>query len=254
MNYKETEKKVLAFIGESVEKAGAKGCVIGLSGGLDSAVVSALCIKLYPETTLGLMMPAVEQDNELDSIRLAKTHARQWKIPTKKVNLTYAMLNLRMALMAVGEENDKIYVANLPARLRMASLYYHANKMNALVVGTGNKSECLVGYYTKYGDGGCDILPIADIYKSELFGFAEYLGIDKEIIKRKPSADLWPGQTDEGEIGLSYSKLDAILKSVTGEKEDLPSGVEITQEERKKVQAMIKRSEHKRNMPPACKL
>jgi len=242
--------KIVNWIREKVDDANAKGVIVGLSGGVDSSCVAALCKKAFPNNTLGLIMPCLS--NPLDR-KHAEVIAKKFDIPYKVINLEESFTTILKSL--IGEKYDKekhtgVPVANIKPRLRMITLYYFANKLNYLVVGTDNKSEEMVGYFTKYGDGGVDILPIVDLYKKDVRELAKHLEIPDKIINKKPSAGLWHGQTDEDEIGISYDELDEILNR-------LEKGKDLSNIEPKKVEKvrkMIVMSEHKRKMPYGCKL
>ncbi|MHC1567401.1 MAG: NAD+ synthase [Candidatus Syntropharchaeia archaeon] len=229
-------EKVVEWIRNKVEDAGAKGVVVGMSGGLDSSVVAVLCKKAT--NVLGLIMPCFTNPEDIED---AKSVANLFEIPTRVVDLTPVFEKLFFQLEGreyTGERD--LASANVKPRLRMTTLYYFANKMNYLVAGTGNKSELSIGYFTKYGDGGVDILPIGHLLKTEVRELAKKLGIPEKIIKKIPSAGLWEGQTDEGEIGMSYESLDRILSSINSIKE----GKEV-----ERVKEMIKKAKHKRKPP-----
>ncbi len=225
--------QIVEWIREEVAKAGAKGVVIGVSGGLDSSVTAALCKRAFPDKTLGLIVPC---DNEPKDAEHAGLLAEKFDIETRTIDLTKVFTDM---LKEIGETGRGIPSANLKPRLRMAALYYFANKMDYLVVGTGNKTERAIGYFTKYGDGGVDILPIGDLLKRDVKEMAKYLGIPAKIMGKAPSAGMWEGQTDEKEIGLSYAKMDEII---SGKKEN------------DKIKKMIEKSEHKRKPIPICKI
>jgi NAD+ synthase len=231
------------FIERYVNESGADGVVVGMSGGVDSSTVTFLCVRaLGKERVLGLIMPETgitREEDVIDAIDVAK----ELKIEYRVIEINEIVSIFRKKLGG----DCKIAEANLKPRIRMIINYYHANMMNRLVAGTGNKSELMIGYFTKYGDGGVDFLPIGDLYKTEVFELARYLGVPEKIIKKKPSAGLWVGQTDEGEIGMSYAELDEILKAIErGEKwED---------EKFRKVEEMVKISQHKRESPPVIRL
>jgi len=226
-------KKIEDFIAKKVKGAKAGGVVLGLSGGLDSAVVAALSARaLGPEKVLALIMPSPV--NSPHDIEDAKALANKLGIYTKTIPLK--------TILAAFDEHlnlDKKAQGNLMARIRMSLIYYYANKMNYLVAGTGNKSEISLGYYTKYGDGGCDFLPIGDLLKTEVRELAKSLEIPKRIIEKPPSAGLWAGQTDENELGITYKELDLVL---SGEKDDI------------NIQRMVNNAEHKRKPPEVCKI
>ena len=228
--------KISNWIKKQVSLAAAKGVVLGLSGGIDSAVVALLAKKAVGKNLLCLIMPcnSLKQD-----IRDAKALARKFRISTKYVNLEPIYKKLIRTL----PKADKKTQGNLKARLRMMVLYYYANKLNYLVAGTGNKSELMVGYFTKYGDAGVDILPIADIFKTQVRQIATQLGVLKIIIDKAPSAGLWRGQTDEKEIGISYSDLDSILSGMDNKRKQKIDF------KAKKVKDLIYSSEHKRQGP-----
>ncbi len=235
--------RISEWIRERVKDADAKGVVMGMSGGLDSSVTAVLCKKAFPDTSLGLIMPCFSSKEDVEH---AKIVAKKFGIETKEMDISDIFkfflntLEGREYDRNVNEEID-IAVANLKPRLRMICLYYFANKLNYLVVGTGNKSELSVGYFTKYGDGAADILPLGDLLKTEERELAEWLDIPKQILEKVPSADLWTGQTDESEIGMSYDVLDRILLAM--ESGDF-SGCDPELVE--KVKQMMKASRHKR--------
>lgn len=231
-----SKKNISDWIKKQVNLAGAKGVVLGLSGGIDSALVAVLAKKAVGKNLICLIMPC----NSLkEDIKDAKALARKFRISTKCVNLEPIYKTLVKALPKAGKKAH----GNLKARLRMIILYYYANKLNYLVAGTGNKSELMIGYFTKYGDAGVDILPIADLFKAQVRELATCLGVPKAIINKVPSAGLWAGQTDEEEIGISYSDLDSILSGIKNKrKQKVDFKV-------KKVKDLIYNSEHKRQSP-----
>lgn len=201
----ELADKVSGWIKEQIEGAGARGAVIGLSGGVDSSVVAVLCKRVTD--VLGLIMPI--HSDPLDE-EYASLLASKFDIQVRRVDLSLVY----DALVKVLPDPTGLPVANLKPRLRMATLYYFANKENRLVVGTGNKSEIMMGYFTKYGDGGVDILPLGGLLKRQVRELARELGIPPRIIAKPPSAGLWAGQTDEGELGITYDDLDQILTAL----------------------------------------
>jgi NAD+ synthase len=206
--------RISDWIRERVSEAGAQGVVLGMSGGLDSSVAAVLCKRAFPDTTLGLILPC---NSPLEDVVHARLVADQFGIETQEFDLSaiftafLTLLNGEERPGGAAKRTADIAVANLKPRLRMICLYYFANTRNYLVVGTGNKSELAIGYFTKYGDGAADILPLGDVLKTEERALAEELGIPRVIIEKPPSAGLWEGQTDEGEIGMSYEILDRIL-------------------------------------------
>jgi len=235
--------QLIKWIKEQVENAGAKGCVFGLSGGLDSSVVGALCKKAFPDGALGLFMPCCSHAEDLKD---ARNVAKQLSIPTKLIELdpVFNQLYKQMEGKDPGKGTGLAF-ANLKPRLRMVTLYYHANKLNYLVVGTGNRSEAVMGYFTKYGDGGVDLLPLGGLLKSQVREIAGELGIPVEIIDKKPSAGLWHGQTDEEEMGITYAVLDKIILAM-----DKGDFADLDQKLVEKVKQKLAATEHKRNLPP----
>jgi NAD+ synthase len=258
INPEDVSEKIASFIREKVEEANANGVVIGLSGGVDSSTVAFLSVKaLGPEKVLGLIMPTDVTKRE--DIEDAKTVAELLKIKYETINISPILKTFKEVFKSCEhfDEKDIIAFGNIHARVRMIVLYYHANRLNRLVAGTGNKSEFLIGYFTKYGDGGVDILPIGDLYKTQVRQLAKYLGVPERIIMKTPSAGLWKGQTDEGEIGVSYELLDKILHGLIDLKMDsklLSETLKIPVETIVRVEEMIRKSEHKRNMPSVAKL
>ncbi len=231
--------KIVKWLRKQVEKAGMKGFTVGLSGGLDSAVTAALCKRTgYP--TLGLIMPC---HSPVDAINNALKFAEKFSLDYKIIDLTEIYDRL-LELYKIHFESENINAeANIKPRLRMTTLYYVANTLSFLVVGTGNYTELKLGYFTKYGDGGVDLLPLGDLVKGEVKRIAEALQIPEEIINRPPSADLYEGQTDEGEIGVKYDFLDKIVR---GNFHGIPADIVDS------VMYRIKRNMHKRRQPPVC--
>ena len=235
--------KIVSWIRGQVKSAKAKGIVLGLSGGIDSAVVAALSKEAVGrEKVLAVFLPCNSNPQDLKD---AKLIAQKLKLKSKLVNLS-GVYNVFLRALP---DADSLARGNLKPRLRMAALYYFANKLNYLVCGTGNKSELMAGYFTKYGDGGVDILPIGDLLKRQVRVLARELKIHESVIDKAPSAGLWPGQTDEGEMGLAYDDLDEILhRMATGRKQTASS------DKLNKVRLMHKRSEHKRSGAQVCRI
>jgi NAD+ synthase len=233
----ELANKLTAWIREQVAGAKRRGVVFGLSGGLDSAVVAVLCKRAFPTNALAIIMPCYSSETDIEH---AETVASKFHIPTVTVALE-GVFDVLLRVLPLGDYepvNKKLAEANLKPRLRMLALYYSANQLGYLVVGTSNRSEISIGYFTKYGDGAVDILPLGNLVKRQVRELAVYLDIPKEIIQKPPSAGLWMGQTDEGEMGITYEELDRYL--ITGQAAD---------EVKKKVDARITGSAHKRALP-----
>lgn len=238
MNCRAVVERISNFIREVVEASQSNGVVLGLSGGVDSAVVAFLCVKaLGKERVLANIMPEKGVTSEED-VRDALQIAKMLEIEYNVIEISPFV---RLFLETLG--GDKNAVINLKPRIRMAINYFFANKLRRLVVGTGNKSEIMIGYFTKYGDGAVDLQPIGDLYKTEVFEVAKFLGVPENVIKKKPTAGLYVGQTDEEEIGMSYAELDEILKSIE-------NGIIREDEKFKRVLNLMRASEHKRNLPP----
>ncbi len=236
------ENKVKQFI-KNYNIAG--GFVVGLSGGLDSTVTAWLAtIATGKESVTGLIMPDSDStisDDLMDAqavVDLLGINAKTIYID-KIIEAYKAKLNL-----------DARALGNLKARIRMSILYTFANSENKLVLGTGDKSEIYLGYFTKYGDGGVDLLPIGDIYKTELRELASYMGVPKNIIIKKSSPRLWPGQLAENELGITYDFADKVLYKLIDKGEDKESIINEEGEMAKRVFELYMKSEHKRTMPP----
>ncbi len=196
------------FIRQKAEENGDNGVVVGLSGGIDSAVTSKLCADaIGPEKVLNLFMPC----------KVSSTEDREdAQVFAESLGMDFKVVNIQPALEAFGEmmpesRSHRQCTGNIMARCRMIVLYYHANSMDRVVMGTSNKSELLMGYFTKFGDGGADFCPIGDLYKTEVRQLAKEIGVPLNLIKKAPSAGLWAEQTDEQEMGITYEGLDQIL-------------------------------------------
>jgi NAD+ synthase len=247
-------KQISDWLRARVTAAGARGLVVGLSGGLDSAVVARLCEMATPGQVIGVILPChSDPQDETD----ARTVAAYFGLPAMRIDLqpAYDRLigDMRAAIAAIPpdqrlpaaaderDERSRVPLGNVKPRLRMAALYYVANSLEYLVAGTGNRSELTIGYFTKHGDGGVDLLPLGSLLKSEVRMLAVDLGVPPAILEKPPSAGLWAGQTDEAEMGFGYSDLERYL--VRG-----PEGVAPALALR--LERMIRASDHKRGMAP----
>lgn len=231
--------EIAAWIREKVQEAGCKGVVLGISGGIDSAVAVALAVRgLGKDAVSGVIMPC-------HSVWTDEEHARlvieTFGIKGERIDLGPAF----DALVNLLPPGDGLAVANLKPRLRMLTLYYYANLHRYLVLGTSNRSELAVGYFTKYGDGGSDLMPLGSLLKRDVRALARLLGVPEVVIEKPPSGGLWVGQTDEGEMGITYETLDRVLEAL--EAGDV-SGVEPGDVAR--VRRMMSASEHKRKPVP----
>ena len=244
--WQEQIDKIAKWMNNYLTNSGCKGYVILISGGIDSAVVASLCCRAVgSENVTGVSLPCeTRNDMKNDAIQLAENLG----INLRVINLEKTYNTIVKELVEVGE----IAKENIKSRLRMVAGYGIANSINYLVAGTGNKSEDTIGYFTKYGDGGVDILPIYNFYKTEVYKIAELMPeIPYSIKTKKPSADLSSGQTDEKDIGMPYSEIDKILKGLDPEKEDGLEGLD--KDKVNKIKSMIKAAVHKNNLPPKYK-
>jgi NAD+ synthase len=243
---------IVTWMQDRVHAAGANGFVVGLSGGVDSAVVARLSQMAMPGAALGALLPCHGDAQDEADARLVAAH---FGLPTIRIDLaaTYDALAavVRPGLAQVPPEvahggpvddmRGRLPLANIKPRLRMTVLYFVANSLNYLVAGTGNRCEVAIGYYTKYGDGGVDLLPIARLLKSEVRALARELGVPDRVIDKPPSAGLWLGQTDEGEMGFTYADLE---RHLTKGPEATAPAVAL------RIERLIRASEHKRTVPP----
>ncbi len=212
MNWDNIKTQLVEFLKNEVLKTGMEKVTVGISGGLDSAVVAVLCKEVFKENMSGVLMPSqFSSDSSIkDAIELCE-----------KFDIKYEIVEI--APMVEGYFNNyakdasPLRIGNYSARMRMSVLYDISARDNSLVVGTSNKSELLLGYGTIFGDIACAINPIGEIYKSDEFEFARYLGVTEAILNKKPSADLWDGQSDEDELGYSYATMDKVLKELVDE-------------------------------------
>jgi NAD+ synthase len=235
----EEASMISAWIKTKVKESGAKGVVVGLSGGIDSSLVAVLSKRAVGDNLLGLIMPCHSKPTDVEHAGIL---AKKFSIRTQTIDLA-PVYDLMVKVLPEGNDMAR---ANLKPRLRMVTLYYFANSLGYLVAGTDNKTESFTGYFTKYGDGGVDILPISHLLKRQVRAMAGELGVPEEIITKPPSAGLWEGQTDEGEMGITYEELDKIIAGIeSGNTEGLnPALVE-------KAKRMHASTEHKRRLPPS---
>lgn len=227
---KENVNKIVEWLRSSVYEANCKGVVYGLSGGVDSAVVAGLSKLAFGDEHLAIMMPI---HSNVEDEKDAKLVIEKFGLNAKKIDLseTYEQM---VSVFEKGE-NQMAY-ANIKPRLRMTTLYYHAQLNNYLVIGTSNKSEFLVGYFTKYGDSGSDLLPLVEFTKREIYELAREIEVPEKIIQKPPSAGLFENQTDEDEMGFSYDDLENYI-----------NGIKIDDKIEEKISRMIRISEHKRH-------
>lgn len=262
--YNKIVKTIIEFIRAEVKSRGSTGVVVGISGGLDSAVATYLAVKaLGPKKVFGLILPdsgVTPKRDTIDAEKLAKHLGIKYEI-TEVGKIKRLCLNKNLP------HNSKLAKANLLVRLRMSLLYFHAAATNKLVLGTGDKSELQLGYFTKYGDGAADLFPIADLYKTEVREMAHYLLVPKNIVNKKSSARLWKGHTAEGEIGMTYEEIDHILRELEGNysknnnngrsfevSPTVATSKTVNKRKVKRLVDLIERNKHKHEMPPICRL
>lgn len=253
--------QMIDWLKQRLAESGAKRFVLGISGGIDSAVVAGLCARAAgPERVLGVMMPSSSNPDDLvEAEKVVEAFGiRHTTIELTSVTDTFygsvpgaETLFTDILHEDAGTNLDarfQLATANVRPRLRMMTLYYVANLAQGIVVGTGNKSEAMIGYFTKYGDGGVDIMPLIDLYKYEVRAVASVIGVPESVITRPPSAGLWEGQTDEKEIGLTYDQLDATLAMIEAGDTSAADPAML-----KRVEGMSRSSAHKRQPVPQFK-
>jgi NAD+ synthase len=205
-----TTSRLKRFIKDYVKKTKAKGIVLGLSGGIDSSTVVALsALAISPENVLALSLPEKETYNQID-IKHTKMMADKFRFNLKTVDIT-RILQAYYQSIPKFHQNDTLSRGNIKARARMICIYYHANSENRIVVGSSDKSETMMGYFTKWGDVAADISPLMDLYKTQVRQLAGHIGVPAEIIEKPSTPQLWPGQLAEEELGIKYETLDLIL-------------------------------------------
>ena len=251
LNLKEVHNELVEFLRENFKKAGFSKAVLGLSGGIDSALVAYLLRDaLGKENVLAIMMPY--KSSNPDSLNHAKLVVEDLKINAKTIEIT----NMIDAYFKNEKEASSLRMGNKMARERMSILFDYSSKENALVVGTSNKTEIYLGYSTQFGDSACALNPIGDLYKTNIWDLSRYLKIPNELIEKKPSADLWEGQTDEQEMGLTYKEADQVLYRMLEENKTVE---EVLAEGFNKdlvdnIVRRMNRSEYKRRMPLIAKI
>ena len=251
LNLKDVHNELVKFLRENFKKAGFSKAVLGLSGGIDSALVAYLLRDaLGKENVLAIMMPY--KSSNPDSLNHAKLVVEDLKINAKTIEIT----DMIDAYFKNEKDASSLRMGNKMARERMSILFDYSSKENALVVGTSNKTEIYLGYSTQFGDSACALNPIGDLYKTNIWDLSRYLKIPNELIEKKPSADLWEGQTDEQEMGLTYKEADQVLYRMLEEnktvKEILAEG--FSKDLVDNILKRMNRSEYKRRMPLIAKI
>jgi len=219
MNWKLIKEQLIEFLKDELNKTGLEKVTVGISGGLDSAVVAILCKEAFGDNMSGVLMPS--QYSSDSSIHDAVEQCEKFDIKYETVEIA-PMVSAYLPNMS----HNKLRIGNYSARVRMSVLYDVSARDNSIVVGTSNKSEILLGYGTIHGDIACAINPIGEMYKSDEFKFAAYLGVPDSILNKKPSADLWEGQSDEDELGYTYKEMDDVLKQIIDNKKTRQEAIE----------------------------
>jgi len=255
IDLRQTEQRLIDFIRTYVKKTQAKGLVVGLSGGIDSSTVAALSAKaIGGNKVLGICLPERETWNEQD-IQGAKDIGGLFTMQFRLVDITSTIETIRKTIPDYDSE-QRVPDGNIKARSRMVILYYYANSLQRLVVGSGDKSEIMLGYFTKWGDYCADLAPLTDLFKTQVQALASHLGIPKEIVAKAPTPALWPGQLAEGELGLKYELLDLILYGLEHFMlpEEISRQLNLPLESVARIEERWLRSEHKRRPPLSMKI
>ena len=246
---KETER-ISSFIRRAAERTSSGGALVALSGGVDSAVVGALCVRaLGKGRVVALLMPSdhTPPQDTTDARRIAEAWGvRRYEIPISRI--------VEALIGASKVEGTRVAKGNVEARVRMTVLYYHANSLGYLVAGTGDRSEALLGYFTKWGDGGADLFPIAHLYKTQVRALGAHLGLPEEVFEKPASPQLWPGQRASDEIPADYEKLDVVLRCLFDQKlgpSEAARRAGVALSVVQKVLEMHERTQHKRRTPPS---
>ena len=252
INLDESKKNIVEFVQNKVSQANADGLVVGLSGGIDSTLAAFVaCEAVGSENVFGLIMPSTTTPTE---DKLHGTEIAQLLGMDYEEIAIDSILNEFLSVTQI--KKDELAIGNLKARIRMSVSYFYANSKNYLVCGTGNKSEILIGYFTKHGDGACDIEPIGDLYKTDVYQLAEYMDVPQKILDKPPRAGLWNNQTDEDEIGMAYELIDKILylnleKALSIDKID--DNLDISVDSVNMIINRVNRNEHKSKVPESPK-
>jgi NAD+ synthase len=255
LNAEDVSSKLASFIREEVDRSGLRGALVPVSGGIDSAVTLALSVRaLGSERVRALTLPERDITPERDIADVMRL-VRPLDVTCDTVEITPVMAVMR-EILPLYDPSDLVAFGNVKARVRMVIWYHYANSLSYMVIGSSNRTEWLTGYFTKYGDGGVDLMPLADLYKNQIKQLANYLDIPESIIKKAPSAGFWPGQTDEGELGVDYDTLDLILHRMEEKMTDAAIaselGVDTSLVER--IGSRVMGNEHKRRLPLILRL
>ncbi len=257
INTQEITDKIVNFLKSEVKEAGFQKVIVALSGGIDSATVAFLCVKaLGKENVLLAQFPYQKQDSDASLVieKLQIPGENLFEIEISEIVSSFALVFARSHLARQGETLRNLRVGNLMARIRMILLYDLAKASNALVCGTENKSEYLLGYFTRFGDEASDLEPIRNLYKTEVMELAKELGVPEKIIKKAPTAGLWTGQTDEKELGFSYQACDPVLSLYFDKKLDWKEIIKQGYDEKlvEKIKEQVEKNAFKNEAPKAC--
>ena len=250
-DYDSIQNSIGNFLKDEIEKRKSTGVVFGLSGGIDSAVIASVCAKFVKEESLALIMPnsKITPSSETeDAIKIVDRYSIEYKL----IDIGFIHREYSKYL-----EPNPLAFANLGARIRANMLYYYANARNSLVLGSSDKSEFLIGYFTKFGDGAADLLPIVSLYKTQIRELAKNLDVAQNIISKPSGPHLWEGHTAETELGLNYEEIDSILHCTVDKGlavDETAKMTEIPISEVDRIYRMYKKSEHKRTMATPCTL
>jgi NAD+ synthase len=255
LDWLEIEAKIKRFIKDYVEKSRVKGIVLGLSGGVDSCTTAALsALAIGGKKVIGLLLPEEETHN-LKDIKHAKLVAQRFGLKTETVDITPSLESFYNSI-PIFRSSDNLCKGNIKARTRMVYIYYYANRLNMLVCGSSDKSETMMGYFTKWGDVAADISPIMDLYKTQVRKLAQHIGIPKAIVTKPSSPTLWPGQTAEEELGIKYDQLDLILYGLEHfmKTEEIAKQLRVKGDMVNRIKNRWLSAEHKRRMLLTAKL
>lgn len=243
-------RRVVGFIGQTVENAKAEGVLVGLSGGIDSAVVGALCVRaLGKQRVRVLLLPS--ETTPIEDLEDAITLAESWGVKSDTMEITKVV---DAAKSAAGSDGTRLARANIQARVRMMILYYHANSSKYLVAGTGDRTEIEMGFFTKWGDGGVDFLPIAHLFKTQVRTLGDYLGLPRRVVTKPSSPRLWPGHKATDELPADFGELDLFLHWYLDERAGPSLAARkagVSKSVADKILALRERTAHKRTMPPS---
>ncbi|MGQ9624710.1 MAG: NAD+ synthase [Candidatus Bathycorpusculaceae bacterium] len=255
LDWTEVEQKIKRFIKDYVEKSRTEGLVLGISGGIDSSTAAALsALAIGGDKVLGLILPEKETHNDKD-IEHAQLVAKKFGLKTQICDITET-LEAFYSSIPVFDPVDKICKGNIKARARMIYIYYYANKRNMLVCGSSDKSETMMGYFTKWGDVAADIWPLMDLFKTQVRKLAKHIGVPQDIVAKPSSPTLWPGQLAENELGIKYEQLDLILYGLEHfmETEEIAHQIGVEEELVERVKRRWLSTEHKRQALLTVKL